>query len=121
MKLTHKFFQIAAMDGRTQTRRISYNGRRVHDVLRNQARGLSGVRCREPVDIRSSSAASTEYIDGCNPPPDIQDTSIASILYIVLVSTTPMSLQAKSKPRNAFLGKDEPARLANGMCRASLQ
>jgi hypothetical protein len=71
---------------------ITDNGRRVHDVLRNQARGLSGVRCREPVDIRSSSAASTEYIDGCNPPPDIQDTSIASILYIVSVSTTPMSL-----------------------------
>jgi hypothetical protein len=68
-------------------------------------------------DIRGARGASTQCIDGCNPPTDIQDTSIASILYIVLESSTPMSLQAKSEPRNAFLGEDEPPRLANGMCR----
>jgi hypothetical protein len=32
---------------------------------------------------------------------------------------TPLSLQATTEPRNAFLGEGEPTRLANEVCRES--
>ncbi|WP_202079121.1 hypothetical protein [Caldalkalibacillus salinus] len=38
----------------------------------------------------------------------------------VLVFTTPVSLQAKAEPRNAFLGEAKQTRLVNELCRAIL-